>query len=132
MHELEVKDETNIKVHELKKRLQALSKQRERIQRAWITARMTDEELDKYQKEIDDEEMEVDEELSKLSVQKTVISNDELKELQESLATHFREYTREEKRSFVQRHVKRLHYKRTLVKGYKKKYNTVITDVEFF
>lgn len=132
MHVLESSDDTSSKVSKLKRRLKTLSKQRERIQRAWITERMNDEELDKYQKEIDEEEMEIEEELSKLSVKRTTISSEELMELQEYFSTHFNKLTREEKRSFVQQHIKKIQYKRTLVKGYKKKYNTVITNVEFF
>jgi len=132
MYDLESNDDTSGKVSKMKRRLKTLSKQRERIQRAWITERLNDEELDKYQKEIDDEEMEIEEELSKLSVQKVTISNEELMELQEYFSSHFNELTREEKRSFVQQHIKNIQYKRTLVKGYKKKYNTVITNVDFF
>lgn len=125
-------DKSTREIASLKNRLKALERQRDRIQRAWIQERMTDDDLDQYQKEIESEQMEIEEQLSKLSVKRVTISNEEVNEIKEYFTTHFNELTREEKRSFVQQHIRQIHYKRTLVEGFQKKYNTVITNIDFF
>lgn len=125
-------DESTKEITSLKNRLKTLERQRDRIQRAWIQEIMTDDDLDKYQKEIDNEQMEIEEQLSKLSVNQLTISNEQLSELKKYFITHFNQLTRKEKRSFVQQHIRKIYYKRTLVKGYQKKYNTKITNIDFF
>src|SRR5690625_4110575 len=78
----EVESSDNTKdVERIKRRLQAIKKERERIQRAWIKEMMTDEELDKFQKELDAETDDLNKELLTLNKNAPSISNEELKEL---------------------------------------------------
>lgn len=126
------KDDTSKNIIKLKNNLKSIEKKRDRIQRAWIDGKMKDEDLDKYQNEIDIEEKEIKRELDEFSMKRNIITNEEIAEIKELFSNHFKELTQKEKRSFVQQHIKKVHFQRTLVKGYKKKYNTKVTNIEFF
>ena len=114
----------------LKTRLKEIQNERDRIQRAWIKKLMNDGDLEKYQKELDKEQLKIEDELNKLEA--PVTTKSELKELVATFNDHFEELTRDEKRSFVQRFIKSIEFNRELVEGYKKKYNVEVTDVVFY
>lgn len=110
-------------------KLAEIESKKDRIQRAWIDNLMSDEDLKKYQNELEKERAEIEGELSKLE---TSATNEEIKNIVINMRVAFDHLTREEKRSFVQRFIKRIEFKRTLVEGYKKKYDYTVTNVEFY
>lgn len=132
-----LEDETNDKeqkeINNLKEKLNELNNKKDRIQRAWINSMISDEDLMLYKKEIESNIYSIEEKLNKLNVEKkSAISNEEMEELKEFFTVHFDVLTRKEKRKFIQKHIQKIHFKRKLVKGYKKKYNITVTNVEFF
>lgn len=114
----------------LKRRLKEIQNERDRIQRAWIKKLMSDNDLEKYQKELDSEQLNLEDELNKFEA--PVTTKKELKELVTTFNENFSQLTRDEKRSFVQRFIKNIKFKRELVEGYKKKYIVEVTDVVFY
>src|SRR5690625_616943 len=129
----EVESSDNTKdVERIKRRLQAIKKERERIQRAWIKEMMTDEELDKFQSELDAETDDLNKELLTLNKNAPSISNEELKELSVYFNEAYNELTKIEKRKFIQKHVKEIYFERKLLKGYKKKYSVTVKNIYFY
>lgn len=125
-------DEKDTKIKALLRRKKNIDRERDKIQRAWIKDMMSDDDLNRYQKELDKELSQINDELSKMKVKRVEIDKEELKELITYFNDHFSLLSRSEKRSFIQQHIRYIEYERRLVKGYKKKYNTKIINVEFF
>lgn len=115
---------------ELRKELGRLKKKRERIQRAWINEMIPDEDLERYQKEIDTEESKVREELDSI-VDEGSITDEELKELRVVFSEAYRGLTRNEKIRFIQTHFRELHFEREKVPGMQRKYNVTLTKIIF-
>lgn len=116
----------------LKRLLKDINSKRDKLQRAWLSDLLSDEDLAKYKTEIEVESLEVEEALSKLTVVNTGITDDELKMIASNFNMHFNDLDQEQKRAFVQQHVKRITFTRELVKGYKRMYHVEIENVEFF
>ncbi len=114
----------------LERRLKEVGNERDKIQRAWIKNLMSDDDLERYQQELDDEQEQIEKELSKLS--KPIMTNEEYKQIVITLKSGFDNLSREDKRAFIQRFIKRIEFTRTLVPGYKQKYDIEITDVIFY
>ena len=125
-------DERDNQIKNLLRRRKNIDRERDKIQRAWIKDMMSDEDLKRYQKELDKELSQIEDDLSKAKVKRVEIDKEELKELITYFNDHFRLLSRTEKRSFIQQHIRYIEYERKLVRGYKKKYDTKITNVEFF
>lgn len=125
-------DERDNQIKNLLRRRKNIDRERDKIQRAWIKDMMSDEDLKRYQKELDKELSQIEDDLSKSKVKRVEIDKEELKELITYFNDHFRLLSRTEKRSFIQQHIRYIEYERKLVRGYKKKYDTKITNIEFF
>lgn len=117
-------------VIKLKQRLDELEEERDRVQRAWIKKLMNDDDLMKYQTEIDEEQEKIERELEKY--EEPTLTKNELKKIALTLKEGFDTLSKENQRTFIQRFIKRIEFKRTLVDGYKKKYDTKVTNVEFY
>lgn len=131
LNELHQDDDSTKKIKELESNLNKIDKERDRIQRAWIKELISDDDLKKYQDEWDEEKEKTEKELEKLQGMKP-ITKEELKNITDLFKDHFEILDRDEKRAFVQRHVKAIHYSRKKVEGYQKKYNIRLESVEFF
>src|SRR5699024_8408484 len=125
-------DEKDTKIKALLRRKKNIDRERDKIQRAWIKDMMGDDDLNRYQKELDKELSQINDELSKMKVKRVEIDKEELKELIIYFNDHFRLLSREQKRAFIQQHIRYIEYERKLVEGYKKKYDTKIIYVDFF
>lgn len=125
------KDDVTKTIEALENRLASIEKKRDRIQRAWINEMMTDVDLKKYQAEFDEEQRKAQDELNSLAAY-SPITKEELREITSLFNEHFSVLDRDEKRAFVQRHVKSIRYSRKKLKGYQKRYKITVENVEFF
>ncbi len=125
-------DDKQKEINKLKNELKALERQKKRVQKAWIQEMMEMDELIEHQNEIDERVIEVEERLKTLNVTTSTITDDEILELQSTLQEHYELMSKDEKVLFIQQHIKEIHYKRTKLEGYKRKYNTVVTDIFFY
>lgn len=119
-------------IQRIKRRIDAIKKERERVQRAWIKERITDDELDMYQSELDIESENLNRELLSLNNNKSFISKEELKEMIIYLEDAYKGLTKEERKTFIQKHIRNIEFDRKLIKGYKKKYSVTVTNIEFY
>ncbi len=126
----EIEDSKPTMASKVKKRIKEIQGERDRVQRAWIKKLMSDTDLEKYQKELEKEQLEIEDEINKLD--KPVTTKEELKQIITTFNDNFNLLTRDEKRSFVQRFIKSIEFKRELVEGYQKKYNVEVTNVVFY
>ncbi len=111
-------------------RLEEIEEERDRLQRAWLKKMIDDDYLIKYQKELDAEKTDIEIQLNEHD--EPAISERELEKIITTLKVEFEYMEREEKRMFVQRFIKQINFSRQLVEGYKKKYDYIIVNVEFY
>lgn len=108
------------------KQLEDIKSKRDKIQRAWINDLMSDDDLIKYKKELDDQEKnllnELDDEHEK--------PNLDIKDFSKKFNELYYELTQEEKRQFIQMHVKRIYFTRTPQSN--KRYKYKVDNVEFY
>lgn len=118
-------------ITKLNSKLKRIEKERDKIQRAWIKDMMSEDDLTIYKKELDEEEYAITEELLKIKSSKPLPTG-RLKELKLYFTTIFSEFTQDEKRSFVQQHIKGINFSRELIEGYQKRYDINVSNVDFF
>src|SRR5690625_2493897 len=129
---VEIKQNDNEKKYaELKLKLDKINRKRDRIQRAWINEKMSDNDLEKYSREIDREEQTIKEEMDVMGIAKRELSIEELSNLKLMFQDAYEDLTRNEKLEFIQKHFKEIHFKRTKLDGHYK-YRVDLTDVIFF
>lgn len=116
-------------IDELKDRLQEIEVERDRIQRAWIKQLMSDEDLERYQRELDDEKMKIESELMGFDRE---MSEGEYAEVISTLKDAINNMTRDSLHSLIQQFIKKIEFERYRVDGYKKKYDIKVTNVEFY
>lgn len=124
--------ETEKEIIKIEKEINSLERQKKRIQRAWIKEIIQDDELEGHQKDINHQIENAKNKLKNIKVNRNIISKSEVMDILHELKVHYTLLTKKEKAEFIQRHIKEIHYKRKLLKGYKKKYKVTITDVVFF
>src|SRR5699024_4415372 len=83
-------DERDNQIKNLLRRRKNIDRERDKIQRAWIKDMMSDEDLKRYQKELDKELSQIEDDLSKTKVKRVEIDKEELKELITYFNDHFR------------------------------------------
>src|SRR5690625_363052 len=123
------KTDTETQRDELNNRLIELNKKKDRIQRAWINEMMSDEDLQKYQTEIDDERNKILEKLNETQETRNVTS-EELKNIKIMFRDAYENLTRNEKIEFIQRYIKEIHFKRHET-NHKRRYHVEITSIVF-
>lgn len=124
-------DNDDKEIKKLKARLRSIQKERERIQKAWIKGFMKDHELVEHQNELEERYQATQKRLDELGKTET-ISNEEILQLQHSLKSGYEYMTKEEKKLFIQTHIKEIRIERNLLKGYKKKYRINVTAIAFY
>src|SRR5690625_7156965 len=98
-------DERDNQIKNLLRRRKNIDRERDKIQRAWIKDMMSDDDLSRYQKELDKELSQINDELSKMQVKRVEVDKEELKELITYFNDHFSLLSCEEKCSFIQQHI---------------------------
>src|SRR5690625_7206192 len=76
-------NENNNKIKTLMRRKNSIDRERDKIQRAWIKDMMSDDDLSRYQKELDKELSQINDELSKMQVKRVKVDKEELKRSEE-------------------------------------------------
>lgn len=117
-------------IDKINMQLKNIKDKKDKIQRAWLSDLISDDDLIKYKKELDEQERELSSTLDDVEEVET-ISIDQLKEFQAYFNNLYDKLDRDAKRMFIQQHIKKIHFTRTLKEGYVKRYDVLVTDVEF-
>jgi len=119
-------------INNLKMSLRSLEEEKKRIQKAWIKGFMEDDDLVEHQKEVDNKVLEIENKLSELTNQTFELTTDDILNIQTTLRENYEHMTKDEKITFIQSHIKEIHFTRKLLKGYKKKYSVNVDTVVFY
>lgn len=128
----ERQDDAAQRIKYLKGRLDAQISKRDKTQRAWISDMISDDDFKAYKNEFDEVISSLEKEIQELSNDNDVLRKDVVAELVFQFNTLFDNLDRDEKRAFVQRHVKKIWFSRFLKKGYSRRYDIEVVRVDFF
>lgn len=113
----------------LQKKINDIENKKDRLQRAWIDNLMSDDDLRVYQKELDEELEVINDKL--IDIGEPIIKA-EFEEAIKTLKDSFNLMNRDDKRTFIQKFVKHIEFKRELIKDTRSKYKYSIIDVSFY
>lgn len=127
----DIKSEDKTKeISNLKRELQSLEQEKNRIQKAWIKGFIEENDLIEHQKETDEQIEKVELRLKELS--DAGISIEEISEIHTTLVDNYEHMTKNERVTFIQRFIRRIEIDRKLLKGYKKKYSINVKNILFY
>ena len=127
----DIKSEDKTKeISNLKRELQSLEQEKNRIQKAWIKGFIEEDDLIEHQKDTDEQIEKVEFRLRELS--DVGISIEEISEIHTNLIDNYELMTKKERVTFIQRFIRRIEIDRKLLKGYKKKYSINVKNILFY
>lgn len=126
--EFSLQEEEEKDVSGLRNQLKNIDAKIDKLQRNWLSDLISDDDLVKYKKELDVEKESIEE---KLSVIPFETPPEEILTLKEYFDTLYIDLTRDEKRRFIQRHIKNVEVNRNKVEGMKRKYDVNVTAIAF-